>query len=364
MSFELWKLSSKEYIDIFESGEFSDIELLIGEEPNTKVFKAHSLILKIRSTYFRTALSNNWQRTENNVIKFQKSNISIDIFEIIIKYIYSGVIELSKYDINTNIAILIAADELCLNDLCTFIEEYFLEDKSLLRKNFVLFQEFTTKFTQFSKLHQFHNNSIQQDPSLIFKADDFVTIKQEILLDILVKNNHPVRTIILWDKLMVWSIEQSNELSSDTTKWTPNEVSIFGKIIQPFIPYINFKEVAPVDFVQKVKPFKNAFDMGFYVQILEYYSFDDNVPSKLRIDSSIITSDQAISLCGLIKIENCDNYNASFDLKLLNIKRKLLATHDLHKVDKLPSQYTLNSFILNINNLNDSKKGCISYFLK
>ncbi|CAG8666911.1 1662_t:CDS:2, partial [Funneliformis mosseae] len=275
MSSELWKLSSEEYINILESSEFSDIELLVGEESNNKVFKAHSQILKIRSTYFRTALSNDWQRTENNVIKFQKL------------YIYSGVIDLSNNDIKTNFAILIAADELCLNNLCTFIEEYLIDNESLLRENFVFFQDFTTKFTLFSKLVQFCNISIQQDPSLIFKADDFTTIKLEILLDILARNNHSVKQIEIWEKLMLWSIAQSNELPSDKTKWTQNEVSIFGKIIQPFIPHIKFKEISPADFIQKVKPFKNAFDTDLYIQILEHYSFDDNVQN---IDSKIINS--------------------------------------------------------------------------
>ncbi len=84
----LTKLSNilhKEYNDILDSGEFSDTEILVGEEPNTKIFKAHSLILKVRSPYFRIALSNNWQRTENDVIKLQKPNISVEIFDIIIK---------------------------------------------------------------------------------------------------------------------------------------------------------------------------------------------------------------------------------------------------------------------------------------
>lgn len=85
MSFELLKLSSKEYINILESGEFSDTEILVGEEPNTKVFKAHSLVLKIRSSYFRTALSENWIKTENNVIKLRIPNISIKVFGILVR---------------------------------------------------------------------------------------------------------------------------------------------------------------------------------------------------------------------------------------------------------------------------------------
>ena len=81
----MFKLSFNEYGKILESGEFSDTEILVGEEPNTKVFKAHSLILKTRSPFFRTAFSSNWLRTENNVITLQKPNISVEIFDILIK---------------------------------------------------------------------------------------------------------------------------------------------------------------------------------------------------------------------------------------------------------------------------------------
>jgi hypothetical protein len=83
---ELWKSSSKEYSDLLESGEFYDTEILVGKEPEeTKTFKLHSLILKIRSPYFRTAFSDNWIRRENNIIKLEKPNISVKVFDILIK---------------------------------------------------------------------------------------------------------------------------------------------------------------------------------------------------------------------------------------------------------------------------------------
>ena len=75
----------KNYNKILENGEFSDTEILVGEEPNTKIFRLHSLILKVNSSYFRTAFSENWVKIENNIIKFEKTNISVEIFEILIK---------------------------------------------------------------------------------------------------------------------------------------------------------------------------------------------------------------------------------------------------------------------------------------
>src|SRR4051794_13544843 len=119
---------------------------------------------------------------------------------------YCGKLELANNDIKTNVALLIAADELCLNDLCIFIEEYLLRDEKLLKQNFILIQNITNKFTQFTKLSQFYETAFRQDPTLIFKADDFITIKQEDLFDFLTQNNDSLNQIEVWNSLMEWAI--------------------------------------------------------------------------------------------------------------------------------------------------------------
>ncbi|EXX71404.1 uncharacterized protein OCT59_008695 [Rhizophagus irregularis] len=274
MSSKLSNVLHKEYNDILESTEFYDTEILVGEYPYTETFKVHSLILKIRSPYFRAALSNCWIKKENNIIKLKKPNISVKIFNILINYIYSSNIDLSMNNIKTNVKLLIAADELCLGDLCNFIEKYFLENKRLLEQNLVLIQDITTKFSQFKELSRFYKKTIRRDPSLIFKASDFINIKEDTLLYLLEKNDHSLRPIEIWDKLMEWCIAQSSELLSDASNWTPSEIEIIGNFLQPFIPYINFEEITPSEFYRKIKPFKDIFDNNFYVKILEYYSFN------------------------------------------------------------------------------------------
>jgi hypothetical protein len=78
---------SKEYYETLKSGEFYDIEILVGKKPDTKKFKLHSLILKIRSPFFREELSNNKKLNyENNIIKYEKPDISVKVFDILIKY--------------------------------------------------------------------------------------------------------------------------------------------------------------------------------------------------------------------------------------------------------------------------------------
>ena len=67
--------------------DYYDVEIKVGtdEHDDVKTFKAHSHILKARSLYFRTALSDNWvERSENGIILFEKENFSPKIFEVIL----------------------------------------------------------------------------------------------------------------------------------------------------------------------------------------------------------------------------------------------------------------------------------------
>ncbi|CAB5364783.1 unnamed protein product [Rhizophagus irregularis] len=61
-----------------------------GEGQNIKEFNAHSNILRARSPYFKSALSTKWITKKNNMIEFKKPNIRPTVFEIILKYIYTG----------------------------------------------------------------------------------------------------------------------------------------------------------------------------------------------------------------------------------------------------------------------------------
>lgn len=85
MNTELSNLLLRGYTKILETGEYYDIEILVGEQPNTKIFRLHSFVLKVCSPYFRTALSSNWIKIENNIIKFKKPNISVKVFDILTK---------------------------------------------------------------------------------------------------------------------------------------------------------------------------------------------------------------------------------------------------------------------------------------
>ena len=73
--------------DLLNESGFYNVEIKVGENDNVKTFKAHSTILKARSSYFKVALSNNWikkSEDNDNIILFEKKNISPKIFEVLL----------------------------------------------------------------------------------------------------------------------------------------------------------------------------------------------------------------------------------------------------------------------------------------
>ena len=64
---------------------FYDVEIKVGVNEDVKTFKAHSIILEARSSYFKVALSSNWiKRTDDGIILFEKPNISPKVFEVLL----------------------------------------------------------------------------------------------------------------------------------------------------------------------------------------------------------------------------------------------------------------------------------------
>src|SRR2546430_13412078 len=73
--------------DLLKDSNFYDTEIKVGDndQGDVQIFRAHSIILKARSSYFGTALSNNWiKKSDDGVILFEKGNISPKIFEVLL----------------------------------------------------------------------------------------------------------------------------------------------------------------------------------------------------------------------------------------------------------------------------------------
>jgi hypothetical protein len=76
---------SKDFSLILNDADDFNVIIQVGEDDYIKEFQAHSVILRTRSPYFKRALSNKWVTKKNDMIVFNKPNITPIIFEMILK---------------------------------------------------------------------------------------------------------------------------------------------------------------------------------------------------------------------------------------------------------------------------------------
>src|ERR1044072_4236328 len=113
----LKNLLFQDLVQLSDANNSYDVIIQVGKEPNVENVKAHSIILKNRSTYFNVALSSRWVKKEGNIIIFKKPNIKPNIFRIILKYLYTGIVDLDMESGSKLIELLVATDEFNIDGL-------------------------------------------------------------------------------------------------------------------------------------------------------------------------------------------------------------------------------------------------------
>ncbi len=76
---------SKDLSLILNNADDFNVIIQVGDNRNTKEFYAHSVILRARSPYFKSAFSSNWIVKKDNMIMFNKPNIIPIVFDMILK---------------------------------------------------------------------------------------------------------------------------------------------------------------------------------------------------------------------------------------------------------------------------------------
>jgi hypothetical protein len=87
MDSEFYADLSQDLLLMLNDADDYNVIIQTGGGQNIKDFRAHSNILRARSPYFKSALSENWITKKNNMIEFKKPNIRPTVFEIILKYV-------------------------------------------------------------------------------------------------------------------------------------------------------------------------------------------------------------------------------------------------------------------------------------
>ncbi|GBC17477.2 BTB/POZ domain-containing protein [Rhizophagus irregularis DAOM 181602=DAOM 197198] len=199
-----------------------DVIIYVGENENIKEFHAHSPILCTRLQYFCAAFSNKWAEKKDGKFIFKKPNIPPQIFNIILRFIYCGKIDLTKLQGLDALELLIAVDELNIQTLIPCIQKYLNEHKD----------EF-----------------LYQNPIEIFEMV------------------YQYETII-WDSLIKWGLTQNPSIQQDFKKWDEEEINMMKKTLHRCIPLVRFHHMSQEDLHDKVFPLKTLLLKDVYNSLL------------------------------------------------------------------------------------------------
>jgi len=78
LSFDCWKL--------YESGDYTDLSMHVGREPNSKIFLVHSWLLCARSKYLENSLVGNAEMSKEvrkTAVTFE--DVIPDVFEVLLR---------------------------------------------------------------------------------------------------------------------------------------------------------------------------------------------------------------------------------------------------------------------------------------
>ncbi|RIB13280.1 hypothetical protein C2G38_2144628 [Gigaspora rosea] len=268
----LLKTLSKDLCHLLDEAIEYNVLITTGAGDNTKTFKAHTVILRSRSTYFHNALSDTWAKKESDNIVFTKPNISPEAFEVILKYIYGATIKLPAIDMLVILEILIATDELCLTELADYIIDYLFSHQQWMRENFVLIYQTAFLKGSFKNLQSFCLEIIEKTPDIIFKAKDFTDIDPKLLATLLGQSNLLTPEIEVWDSIIKWGIfNTSPPLGLDYKTWSNDSFEKLKETLQQFIPLINFTVISSSDFYQKIIPFQHILPNDLYDDLLKFH---------------------------------------------------------------------------------------------
>ncbi|RGB24257.1 hypothetical protein C1646_773350 [Rhizophagus diaphanus] len=272
---------SQNLLEILNDDEFYDITIEVGIDPYVRVFRAHMVILYYRSSYLRRILSTNKKKDDETLTHIKLSNISPEIFEIILRYIYGGKISLNDYDNSDIIKVMVAANELNLQELVTYLQSFLIENKkSWMEENFNFVYKTSFENNSLSELQNYCTDLITEEPDKIFKSPDFTSIPENLLISIVKNDNLKTSEVHIWEHVLKWGFAQNPELPSEIANFSNDDLNTLKNTLKQCIPFIRFYDLTSKEFVDKVFPYREILPKELCAYLLETFLTLSNPESR------------------------------------------------------------------------------------
>ncbi|CAG8589460.1 3981_t:CDS:2 [Ambispora gerdemannii] len=292
---DLWRICCQDFGKLLDEQINCDVFIKVGRQ--AEIFKAHSLILTARSSYFTGAFSQNWVKKDEGIYHLSMPNIAPRIFEIILRYIYTGYAPTAQTIMNPGdmFAVLKAADELLMQDLIDFVGDEIEDD--WIKENVDVAIQSIMQYPLWKSLRARCFRVFCIDTGDFLRSNSLPLVDESFLKRLLKLETLSVTEIEIWDGLVRWARGQLEDLPNSTKKWSKNQMSDFADIIENFLPLIRFHEISRQDINDKVLPYKDSLSYKVRNKIIDltYCSPNTLFATPRFMDSSAILSSEEIA---------------------------------------------------------------------
>ncbi|RIA83593.1 BTB/POZ domain-containing protein [Glomus cerebriforme] len=280
MSYTLESDVIKAFKELLKTEANYDIIIRIRKNNDYKEFHAHSIILSCRSEYFKNIFSAKDIEKKDGKYIIEKQNITPQAFDIILKYLYTGHININNKTGAEVLDILITSDELNLNQLTKVTEDFIIENhQQFLQNDPVGILLIIYCYKSLVNLQELCLETICFNPTLLFNSDKFIELPVP-LLEIILKRDHlNLIEIKIWENLIKWGLAQERSLNRDVSKWNQEDFNNFQRILYKFIPLIRFYEISSEDYANKVKPYEKILPKELKDDIFKFHMIPGYKPT-------------------------------------------------------------------------------------
>ncbi|RHZ67595.1 hypothetical protein Glove_300g7 [Diversispora epigaea] len=233
-----------------------NVVIKVDKEGNRKSFTAHSVVLRYRSSFFEKELENATINIINHVKTIIKPNISAQIFEIILKYIYGGIVDVENSDTKPIYELMFKAKELELNELSVKLESYLIA--SWLKTHVSLFI-----------VQSLIIPNLKKHPNLIFESEDFTSICKNGCHQFLQRDDLKVGEIKIWDYII---IAQNPTLPTNLEEWFNENFQPLKITLQQCLPLIRDFHISSENIWGKVNPYEKILEKQLWDDIIQQLS--------------------------------------------------------------------------------------------
>ncbi|GET03222.1 kinase-like domain-containing protein [Rhizophagus clarus] len=246
-------------------------------------------------------VSVNKNKNDGSLTHIKLPNISPEIFQLVLRYIYGGRLSLEEYDTSDIIKILVASSELNLQELMTHLQLFLIKNKkNWMEQNFNLIYRTCYENDSLLKLQNFCAELMFKEPEKIFNSIDFVSLSEKCMIVLIQHDNFQVNTIQVWEQVLKWGVAQNPELSSDPSSYLKDDFNVIKNTLKNLIPFIKFFNLSHKEFLDKVYPYKKILPKDLRDNLIRHFINqlnNNSVPNITKeFDSMTISRQKSLSI--------------------------------------------------------------------